>query len=320
MMAPSTNPNAHPAMRDGFTLVEILVSMAVLVLLLLVIAQLVNSTIIVTTGHRKHMDADSQARLVFDRIGMDIARMVKRVDVDYLFSKQQGNDRMFFYSEAPAYFEGGSDNFKPRSTTALIGYRINSSHQFERLGKLLSWDGASTNAPGAMVFLTYPPAPAGSPSPSPTPLPASLLARNWPAALGSAPRYEGTGTDYHPLAEQVFRFEFCFQLKDGSHANDPARGGNLEIHSLKDISAIVVALAVLDSTSRTIAPADLSKVAEQFDDITDDAELSGTPPVLMLEAWQAKLNSPDFAQAADLPPTAASQVRLYQRSFSLNIN
>src|SRR5437879_1770459 len=88
----------------GFTLVEMLVSTAVLVLLILVVTQLVNSTALTATGSRKHTDADGQARMIFDRMANDFGRMVIRKDVDYLFTKQAGNDGMVFYSEAPAYF------------------------------------------------------------------------------------------------------------------------------------------------------------------------------------------------------------------------
>src|SRR4051794_37602138 len=102
--------------RAAFTLTEMIIAMAVLTLLVTFVAQLVNSATILTTNSRKHMDADSQARLVFDRMGGDFSRMLQRSDVDYVFSKQDGNDKMFFYSEAPAYYDGGSSTFRPRSS------------------------------------------------------------------------------------------------------------------------------------------------------------------------------------------------------------
>ena len=73
------------------------------------IAQLFNSATATATMSRKHIDADEEARLVLDRMGSDLARMVKRPDVNYIFCKNTGggttgaNDAMFFYSEAPGY-------------------------------------------------------------------------------------------------------------------------------------------------------------------------------------------------------------------------
>src|ERR1700730_13141162 len=88
----------------AFTLLELLISMAVLTLLILFVTKLVDSATTTTTASHKHMDADSQARLVFSRLAYDIAGIIKRRDLDAIFSKQLGNDKMFFFSEAPAYF------------------------------------------------------------------------------------------------------------------------------------------------------------------------------------------------------------------------
>src|SRR6476620_4686 len=52
----------------AFTLAELLVSIGVLVLLVLLFAQLLNSAAAITTLGRKQMDADSQARELLDRM------------------------------------------------------------------------------------------------------------------------------------------------------------------------------------------------------------------------------------------------------------
>ncbi|MEZ0258040.1 MAG: type II secretion system protein J, partial [Chthoniobacter sp.] len=279
--------------HQAFTLTELIVAISVLTLLTTFVAQLVNNATIVTTHSRKRVDADSQARLVFDRVAGDFAKMLKRTDVDYLFCKQTGNDRMFFYSEAPAYYDGAANSIKPRSSAALLGYRINSHYQIERLGKQLSWGGNSGTQPGSTIFLTYP-APTVT-KPKPTPLPSSLLENNWPDAIGSAPTYDGTGSDYHVLADQVCRFEFCFQMKDGTYALDPTGNSGGTVHSLKDVVAIVVGLVVLNSASQQIT--DISKVSNAFDDPTA-AQITANPPVLMGESWRQKLLQPGFAAAA----------------------
>lgn len=300
--------------RQAFTLTELLVAISVLTLLTTFVAQLVNNATIVTTHSRKRVDADSQARMVFDRLTGDFAKMLKRSDVDYLFCKQDGNDRMFFYSEAPAYYDGSSSSLKPRSSMALLGYRINSHYQIERLGKQLSWGGDSSTQPGSTIFLTYP-APTVT-TPKPSPLPTSLLENNWTDAIGSAPTYDGSDSDYHVLADQVCRFEFCFQMKDGTYVLDPTGSSSSTVHSLKDVVAIVVGLVVLDSASQQIA--DISKVSKAFDDPTV-AKITANPPVLMGESWRQQLLKPGFAASAGIPQAAASQIRIYERYFPLNV-
>ena len=211
----------HGQGLGAFTLIELIVSMTVLTLLVLMVAELISGATAVTVGDRQHLDADSQARLTFDRLAIDIARMVRRPDVDYLFAKQTGsamgaNDKMFFYSEAPAFYDGDPTKLQERSSVALLGYRINAAFQLERLGKLLTWDGlpgaASASAaatPGGVMFLTRP-------SAAVNPDPLSTLAGNWPTTIGTSadnPPYSGSDTDYHVLAEQVFRLEICYLLK-----------------------------------------------------------------------------------------------------------
>src|SRR6266545_7773984 len=107
----------------GFTLAELLVSMAVLIIITLMLTQLMtNATAITRTAH-KHIDTDTQARGVFDRMALDFAQMIKRTDVDYYVKQRsgynghgnghgwgrgkngdQGSDQIAFYSHVPGYY------------------------------------------------------------------------------------------------------------------------------------------------------------------------------------------------------------------------
>ncbi len=75
----------HVGSKHGFTLIELMVAIAVLTIMMLGIMQLVNSTTTITVGGFKHMNADTEARLALDRIAFDVSRMVKRTDVDFYF-------------------------------------------------------------------------------------------------------------------------------------------------------------------------------------------------------------------------------------------
>src|SRR5256885_4294333 len=128
--------HSKTSVSSGFTLVEIMLSIVVLVLLVVMLFGLINSTASVVTNSRKRIDPDAHARMIFDRIATDFDEMVKRKDVDYIFYKNLApgppaiNDAMFFYSKAPAYYNTSpipSDAAK--GAVRLIGYRINSSLQ-----------------------------------------------------------------------------------------------------------------------------------------------------------------------------------------------
>src|SRR5215813_1228682 len=163
-------------LSSAFTLIELLVSMGVLALLLVLVGRLMTSATLATTQSGKRMDSDSQVRIIFDRMANDFAAIVRRQDVDYIFAKQNGNDTMYFFSGAAKYFDTSISD-AAKSSLALVGYRINSSFQLERLSRGLTWDGqvGPSPAPGSMVFLT-------TPSPSSTPVPGSTIAGNWAAA------------------------------------------------------------------------------------------------------------------------------------------
>src|SRR5687768_6034140 len=110
--------------KAAFSLVEMLVAAAVFLLLVLIVAQIVNSASSVAAQSRKRLDADSQARTVLDRLAQDFGRMSKRSDLDFLAANEAGNDRLFFVSEVPGYFTGVAAG--NQSGFSLVGYRVNS--------------------------------------------------------------------------------------------------------------------------------------------------------------------------------------------------
>src|SRR5438105_1116142 len=142
--------------------------MAVLTLLLLFVSQLVSHATALTRTGNKHIDTDTQARVVFDRIAIDIGQMLKRTDVDYYIKQptnynghsnghgygkklqtgQQGSDQIAFFSQAPGYYPSPASGGSP---VALVSYRVNedsssSSYlKLERMGKGLLWNGVDNS-------------------------------------------------------------------------------------------------------------------------------------------------------------------------------
>src|SRR4030095_13828504 len=75
---------------SGFTLVELLVSVFAVVIIVFMVAQLMTSATAITRTGNKHIDTDTQARLVLDRMALDFAQMLKRTDVDYYIKQRAG--------------------------------------------------------------------------------------------------------------------------------------------------------------------------------------------------------------------------------------
>lgn len=271
-------------------------AVVVLALLILMVSQLVQSGSAVIAGSRKDLSADAQAREVFSRFALDVAQMAKRPDLDAVFSDQPGNKKIFFYSESPG-FASTSTNL---SSLSLIGYRVVTNTGLERLGKGLTWSGN-----GAATFLTY------SSTGATNAISQSTLEGTWGSSIGASPSFEGTDNDYHSLAPGVFRLEYCFQKKDGSHSltRDSNKG-------FRDVSAIVLTLAVLDGDSRKIAP-DTAGLASA---LPSPSSANLTNHILAAELWRDIVkNTPSYASTAGVPTAAAARVRIYQRAFPLNL-
>jgi type II secretory pathway component PulJ len=319
----------------GFTLVELMVSIGVLVLLILLATQLLNSAATITTLGHKQMDANSQAREVLDRMAVDVAQMVKRPDVDYYLKStstgtpdcttcaaQAGNDRIAFFSAAGGYYTSPIPTPSPssKSPISLVAYRVNANttsssyNKLERMGKGVAWNGVnSIHIP--IRFLD-----------SPT-TPTTTISNTWAAAVSSA----AADSDYEIIGPQVFRFEYYYLLKNGSLSNTPwdTGAGHTSIAGMQDVAAIVANIALIDPKSRVLLN-NSAQVPPPNDNITI---LGGqlidwgnticpacpaqtqwqTTPGLLRAQWQSKLDG-----ITSLPRPAISGIRLYERYFYLS--
>jgi hypothetical protein len=286
----------------AFTLAELVVTVGVLVLLVFLASQLLNSAATVTSLAHKQMDVDGHARQLFDRMAVDFAQLVKRNDLDF-FAKgtiapnsvggaMTGNDQIAFFSAVPGYYPAASK----QSPVSLVAYRVNSnSNKMERLGKGLLWNAAApTPAPVVFMPLTIGPSTA-------VPL------GTWPNAVSSSeadPDYEVTGP-------HVFRFEYCYLRTNGTLSLTPPLDGDSHA-DLSQIAAIVADVAVIDSKSKLLlTPAQIAGLSTfgNTNFLVDYSSTNMTPGVLRT-AWQNKINS-----ITSLPRPALSGVRVYERSF-----
>jgi prepilin-type N-terminal cleavage/methylation domain-containing protein len=222
----------------GFTLVEVLLAVLILSLIVAVVSELLSGAQMTISLSRKLLDCDDQARLAFGRMENDFEQMVKRNDVDFIFAKQAGNDKIFFYSQAVGEF-GGTTLENPVS---LVGYTVgpdpnikaNIPNDLQRLGRALNWLPGSTGRDN-MVFLT------ASPTTTNYFAYTSMLDGHWNSgtgasynSIGTPPAYNPTAPldpDYHVIGAQIFRFEYCFLLRDGSYSDYPVEENSANVPS-----------------------------------------------------------------------------------------
>lgn len=275
-----------------------LVAISVLALLVLLVTQLVNNTASITTLGNQRIDADSQARPLFERMALDLAHLVQRSDVSYYVktagSPMPGNDLLGFYSAVQGYYP------KTPSPISVVAYRVNSdasnsvAHNcLERMGKGLDWNGASpTNIPVVFLPLT--------------------LHGTWPSVASSS-EYDDPDPikrTYEIVGPQVFRFEYYYLEKaTGELVSHPAAWTSLAAVATKDVAAIVVAIAVIDPRSKVLLSN--SQIATLGESLPDHA--SGWGPDELLTRWQSALDS-----ITNVPRPAISGIRLYERSFPIS--
>ena len=178
----------------------------------------------------------------------------------------------------------------------------------ERLGKGLVWSAISTTD----IPVVFMPVPVASPLPDaelPPPTPTPSPSPAWPQAANMT-----TDTAYELVGPQVFRFEYYYQLTDGTFSDNPIIAPHTTLSGMQDVSAIVVDIALIDPKSKVLlTDAQIATLSTPGDaHFLTDYTLGMTPGQLRTQ-WQNRLNG-----ITDLPRSAISGIRLYERVFYLS--
>jgi prepilin-type N-terminal cleavage/methylation domain-containing protein len=115
------NPSSHPTRRAGFTLIELVVSMAVLTIMLTMVLQITNSARNAVKLTESKSNNDAIARRAFDRISRDLAQIVIRDDARFEFKSNPGNDQISFLTHTKGFTASGSAGDRDVS---LVSYSI----------------------------------------------------------------------------------------------------------------------------------------------------------------------------------------------------
>lgn len=93
----------EPGGCRAFTLLELLVAVAVLAVVGLVLLNITESTSKVTSLSHRRMSADAGGREALDRFSLDLEHAVRRKDVPSLIEKKPGNDAVAFVAHAEGF-------------------------------------------------------------------------------------------------------------------------------------------------------------------------------------------------------------------------
>jgi hypothetical protein len=328
-------------LQCAFTLAELLVSTGVLVLRVLLLSQLVNTTATTVRPGNKHIDTDTEARTVFDRMAVDFAQMLKRTDVDYYLKandnkypghsgqhrkgiggppgQQDLNDYMGFYTQTPGYSPSSA------SPISLVGYRINGRstspayNKLQRRGEALVWNGISNlnlNSPPLPIFF----------------LPVTIQTI-WPAVGDNTENANRDVPYLETIGPNVFRFEYTYLLKTGIADWTPWNKDSLKgpvygtFNGLSDVEGIGVTIAVIDPQNRALLvqgdPNENNilnlELYMQDSRTARGRGVGGNKSVIDCEAqWNEVITDPvTYPLTANMPRAALSAIRIYSRAFDL---
>lgn len=269
------------------SLLELLVAMAALAVIVVMTAQLIERTSDLARSLNQRIASESQVRLLFDRLAVDLARMPRRPDVDYSGFKQPaniqtGNDSLEFYSETNGFYTGAA-KLHSSDRSALSRVRYQTTPQLPGLARhceMLGWEPEREGAWRSMVFI-----------------PGSALTHSL-AATTNATR----------IAPDVIRMEYAYLCapvpEKGREGPDiplsvspwAVSAGNS--HGFQAVAAVVVALVVIDpATGALLGSRGCAELVDRFPDAADGGDLERT--------WNTILPG--------LPGPARQRVRVFQR-------
>ncbi len=272
--------------RRAFTLVEVLVAEAVFLILLAVTLELVFGITQTAQGEKKRMESLGEERQSLDRLNLDWTARVRRSDIPAQFTKQAGNDQIGFLTQFPSY-DG-------KRQLAWVSYQVGAIDQTIKGSQVVQTSALQRGMLG-YNWTVSDPAPSGNP-------------------LLTFPFTPPTVTTLEPLANTVFRLEFCFLQKvPASLPSTPAYTVNSSLNlNSTNLVGIVVAVASLDQPSRQmITQQQLLALANALPRVMSDGQ---NPQSLWLPIVN---NSAALAAAAGVPKPVASSVRVFQRILYL---
>lgn len=263
--------------RAAFTLVEVLVAMAIFLFMAMLVASITGGVSQVAGQSQRRMSVDGGVRQSLSRISSDFSRAIIRSDLPFRIEKKTGNDSLIFLAAAEGYSTG-------RGIT-MLGYQV-ANESLQRGAEATTW---TSNGSSALSFTSV----------------ANAATSNTYLSINSA--------NYEILEPDIFRMEVAFLMGDGTIQSTVGTnaGSTTYIASFAStartassdaIRAVIVTVAAVDGRARELMTAsEYSQLADKFSDPTP-----GSDP---LTSWKKNLAN----SASGMPQAARENVRIYQR-------
>jgi prepilin-type N-terminal cleavage/methylation domain-containing protein len=330
----------------GFTIVELLVAMAVLSLLLLLTAQILGHTMQATTASSKKNDAASMARIALDRFGSDFANAILSQGATALYDTPMTGDNPSPAANSSIGFIAKS---RARYTSnaaiiadvrgALVGYKIRNL-AFPFSGSTRTYVPVLQRGDGRFTFKTDSPADSAASEvgailssttangTSVERIPRDLVER-FPHGSGAESGDENI-LNWQGMGDGILRFHISFVLSDGTIVQSLKQGTSLDVTyrdfpantngalpiaftpetsrdpSQRFVTGLIVGVVVLDQATLRLAYQQDSNYADTLAGQLERPTANGQTPV---GVWQSNLSKATF-------PPARQNIRFYQRFYN----
>jgi prepilin-type N-terminal cleavage/methylation domain-containing protein len=326
--------------RAAFTLAELLIAMAILVLLMAMVMRIVSGTAATIKASDAQIDTASLARIVFDRFDNDFSSALLSngtTALCYSDTAVDGNSAIAFVTDSRA--RGPTTSFPPWTTDtrgAIVGYRVRPVAQYvggssPSIPSLNRGDGRFTLS---------------------TPDIGNLATQNLWDIFGTGnarlpndltlipPANDQRVLNWQIIGNTIFRLHISFVLNDGRIVQTPptyksfySNGGMgtsacipaaFSKETSNDLNqayvkGLIIGLAILDEKTRNLAykvdNAYWTTVGTKISRPTDDGE---TP----VQFWSDKLKTLTSNNSTDpnyLFPPIRQNLRFYQRFYNVNL-
>ena len=252
--------SSHRTSADGaFTILEVLVAMAVFLMMALMVVSLVDGTMRVTSQSQRRINADDGTRQALDRMTADFSHAIVHSNLPVRIEKNTNasNESITFFAKAEGYTTGRG--------ISMIGYRV-TTNGLERGAEATQWTNSAvgfTTVSAASTNLTY---------------------------------LQIADANYETVAPEIFRLEFAFLMGDGATniavGNISTYSNNVYLASMASsprtstnnttIRGVIVGVATLDAGVRKIFM-NLPVLTNDVDILTGwNASITNASPALKL--------------------------------------
>lgn len=264
----------------SFTLVELMVAMAISALIAVAINQVFSASTRIIKNVSYKNSATAEARFIFDRLARDFSKMPLGKDFDYQLNPQAEGTKLQFFSKIRG-LEGDR-------RLSVISYRTEEPqkrcYRLLRAIKGVDWAdagymGMDTN--GLTVRFSD--------------LPQKLIAKN---------------KDYELISDNLIKMDISFQRKSDGELIRELPAGLQGSSQITNVASVVITLAMLDAgTVAKTTPSEVKRVAERLTVAPDR--------ILTFSHWSTNLITINDKGSDALSSQVARQTMLFQRFYRI---